>query len=121
MSDIEKEFFEAFAIEKTGCKTCVYGSKKWQDCKNEMGVACPEEKYTYPPITADIVLGLEEIIINKCYNLVLNKAEDDYPYQYETKDFFTDWYKTQEEALLSLCIGLKDEIQHEVRNLFNGQ
>ena len=108
---MEQEFFEAFGIEPK----IKYDEFNIDDEK----VLMPYQED--PPITPKIVLGLEEIIIDKYYNLTLNKSNDDYPYQYETRDLFTDWCKTQKEALLSLCIGYKDEIQPEVKELFNEQ
>ena len=120
MDNIEKEFFEAFSIKKV--RECELRN----ECFLGFAHTCHEcdiygQAYeVYPPITPEIVLKLEEIIIDKYFNLILNKAKDDYPYQYETKDLFTDWCKTKKEALLSLCIGYKDEIEDQVRNLFNG-
>lgn len=133
MNKIEQKFFKAFKIEpeiiyeynfnlsnnpkySTRAKYVVIDL-----CKQGYKVESVKIIKLYPTITPEIILRLEDIIINKYYNLILNKAEDDYPYQYETKDLFTDWCKTKEEALLSLCIGCKDEIQDQVKELFYGK
>ena len=125
MNKIEQEFFEAFGIGKTGCKTCTYGSKKWQDCKNEMGVGCPEQKYNYPPITSEIVLGLEEIITRQ-YELLLSRCGDDADYEYTLFDYeYSEIIKhfidnDRKIALLSLCTSVlsNNRIQDQVKALF---
>lgn len=111
MDKIEKEFFEAFGTEpKEPCKYG-YGCGHAKPC-------CPRKK-CLPPITADIILGLMQIILeyidkNNCETLHVNNGQ-----------FYFDFYSASgeniKECVLLLCIQIKNKIQTEVRNLFNGQ
>src|SRR5574344_1773949 len=84
-----------------------------------------EEKY--PPITPEIVLELIKIIADKGYSFKVFEAEDMFNngIKYITNaitDIKHDIYgrgKTIDQAVISLCIQLKDEIQDQVKALFN--
>ena len=136
---IEQEFFEAFGIPKMGCSRddnpCTYKSEKWNKCKNE-GMECQENEFNYPPITPEIVLGLEEIIIKnkKCCDLTIHfikhgyGANGGYLYTFlgylptsknDTQIKIIASGNTRKDALLKLCIQLKHELQSEVKELFN--
>lgn len=117
-TEIEKKFFETFGTGKIctyqiDYNPCVYKTNHI-GCKH-----CQIDKdyyWKYPPITAEKVLRLEEIILNKYENIQLNKAQDDYPYQYETKDLFTDWHKTKVEAISALLFGIYNDLTPQERN-----
>ena len=131
---IEQEFFKAFGIPKMGCSRddnpCTYKSEKWNKCKNE-GMECQENEFNYPPITPEIVLGLMKTIIklrdNEQNTLLIIKNNKDNKYSWvleeNTEDYnnFTteEEYNSLEDCILSLCIQLKDEIQAQVKELFN--
>jgi len=117
MDKIEKEFFEAFGTElKEPCKYS-YSCGHAKPC-------CPRKK-CLPPITADTVLRLEEIILDKYVDsLILTKIKDrtfEYRIGYSNQWSNIVQDDTRKNTLLKLCIELKDEIYNEVRNLFNGQ
>lgn len=112
-----EEFYKTFNIGKTReCSKryeCTYGVS--EHCEKNCNFTTP---LIYPPITPEIVLGLEEIIINK------------YDSTEVFKNAYTIWFtgtedalhvsgKTRQDALLKLCIQLKDEIQDQVRGIFN--
>ena len=129
MTELEQKFFEAFNIPKSGCSgTCTFHSKKWYECEKEMGVACPELKYSYPPITADIVLGLIGLMgRNTVLEITTNNYFDDddcdelkHSYIIRRtgfKDSFNE-FNTLKEAVLNMAIKCP-EIKDEVRGVFN--
>lgn len=126
-----KEFFEAFDIPKKTDK--LYG----------MNLCYPIEEY--PPITAEIREKLEEMILTE-YSHISHVQKYGYPImdKQNKKRVGTDWNyiyivevyagcdeldcqnydryegkgKTRQEALLNLCIDLKNEIYTEVKALF---
>lgn len=126
---MEQEFFEAFEIEpKRRFFQCKKGIDYYEDCElvcNECSEAIYQEKY--PPITPEIVLKLIKIIADKGYSFKVFEAEDMFNngIKYVTNaitDIKHDIYgrgKAIDEAVISLCIQLKDEIQDQVRALFN--
>ena len=117
-----KEFFEAFSIKKVReCELrdeCFLGFAHTCDKCDIYGQAYE----VYPPITSDIVLGLERIILDNQGNIIyLMELLDDYyclcgdDYQYPTNE---GRGTTRLNALLQLCIKLKHEISEEVKALF---
>jgi len=76
----------------------------------------------YPPITPEIVLGLENILIDKYKDITISKNQGGW-YHY-TADingkglWEVSGSKNRTEQLLSLSILLKDEISEEVLTLF---
>lgn len=114
-TEIEKELFGKYGVSKV--QRCSLDSDNCPFCFSHKCSECDvDDIMIYTPITADKVLRLEEIILNKYGNIQLNKAQDDYPYQYETKDLFTDWHKTKVEAISSLLFGVYDELTPQERN-----
>lgn len=134
----EQEFFEAFEIEAVRyyyveypfyiCKTkqeLINHIKQYKGSK----VLCGKTKvkqvtYNYPPITPEILLKLIKIIIKQYRDFCIR----DYlgaEYKAMCDNNWEDWEKegkdckTEEEAILSLCITIKDEIQDQVRGIFN--
>src|SRR5574344_736895 len=139
---MEQEFFEAFGIEPTMLCNCSY--KNLQEYRYEYGddvcehiddfefscKDCEKSKKSipyYPPITPEIVLKLIKVIADKGYSFKVFEAEDMFNngIKYITNaitDIKHDIYgrgKTIDEAVISLCIQLKDEIQDQVKALFN--
>ena len=135
-----KEFFEAFNLsEWTDCCTnedvgyCEYQTSNKctnRECWNNCNFAI--DGYFYPPITSDIVLGLEEIIIDKFGDIYWDKKaiHKDGHQMYRCKctlkndEIQAMWAigTTKKEALLDLCIYLKnDDIKYQVRELFNAK
>lgn len=116
MSDIEKEFFEAFGISKVqrcslDSNNCPFGfSHKCSECD-------VDDMKVYPPITSDIVLGLEEMILNKLDTIQYTKKGDNH-YYVECNEYvetYGTFGKTRKGSLLNLCIQLKSEIYEEVK------
>lgn len=106
----EQEFFEAFEIEGEWLNRF--------DWQNKTG----KRAYVYPKITPEIILGLEEIIAKKSSGLTLNFDKNGMcwylkDFGYETV-LGSGIFYSRIDALLSLCIQLKDEIQNEVKELF---
>lgn len=151
MSDIEKEFFEAMEIKPTMLCQCSFKNLKDYRYEYEYGddncehsddfeFSCKDcEKSIqniplYPPITSDIVLGLEEIILDKhkarysvsfSYNWNYNGRYYTCSYSanqcycpYDSKFKTSNPFNNKKDALLSLCVQLKDEISEEVKALF---
>ena len=135
-----KEFFEMFEIEPEIEEN--YCISNYDDCPISTQCCCPEnctkcdnyekEHEVYPPITSDIVLGLEEIILDKFELNVLKQKDTFNNIQYSyyihnyNSDELTDAYMeahrySRKDTLLYICIQLKDEIQYQVRALFNAR
>jgi len=124
-----KEFFEAFGIEPT--RKSYFCSFDYGDCPfdDRECETCSHYIYqtTAKPITPEIVLELEEIILDKYHELSIQKSSfisGKYKactkWNKSTIEF--DKYafgKTKEKAVLSLCIQLQPEIQTQVKELFN--
>lgn len=118
----EQEFFKCFGIEKKAYK------RKYE--LNFKTVKMPILKY--PKITPRIALRLEEIILDDKKHLYSTKLtyfktpnqkyrcnfNSDKAVGFGTLAVFGYEKKTKIEALLDLCIQLKDEIQNEVKELF---
>lgn len=116
---IEQEFFEAFGIEPK-CIT--------EEIGNILGFCNTAIKYIYPPITPEIVLGLIKIIISKDYvfniwetNMFTNNDKYIANASNSVRHDIYGRSNTFNDTILSLCIKLKDEIQDQVRELFNEQ
>lgn len=113
---IEQEFFEAFGIEP------VYYAINKEIVDHPLYI---KDVDLYPPITSEIVLKLEEIFIdfdrielvriNKIMNLKTMEETHEYIYVLDENTFTAD---NRKDALLLMCMELKDEIQEEVRGLF---
>ena len=109
-----KDFFECFGIEPEMQEGREYDSE---------GNVCSWYP-VYPTITAEIVLKLEEIILNKGTGIsYLNHDkgfEFRFSYAYKNFEYMTksSMGKTRQEALLNLCIQLKDSIKDKVKELF---
>ena len=113
MSDIEKEFFEAFGIEpKEPCKYG-YGCGHAKPC-------CPRKK-CLPPLTSDIVLGLSKILMDfgwlHCEKFTIDKYLTEFDND-ELKDKIQVVECNFEDCILKTCIKLKNEISKEVKALF---
>lgn len=127
----EERFYKAFGIEPTyksgycDCDTsafCPFSDDEIikPDCKD-----CGYWEIEELPrqITPEIILKLEEIILKKEYDLIYDfnpaigyclstgRYSINFPSAYECI--------TRIEALLEVCIQLKDEIQEEVKAVFN--
>ena len=84
------------------------------------------KKIIYPPIISDIVLGLEDIVMFKYGGISIRTNKEYYAYAstninkkiLEVKGVTCD---NRKEALLQLCIQLKDKISEEVKALFKCQ
>jgi len=126
MSEIEKKFFEAFGIEPKWDDCCTNN----QFCKDKYGTKCTDRQCwfecpygvdgnTYPPITSDIVLGLEEIMQKKG-GFWLDVTTNTECWQYTSKrpKKSSCWFNNKKYALLNLCVQLKHEISEEVKALF---
>lgn len=138
MSDIEKEFFEAFEVEKV--REC----ELRDECFLGFAHPCSEcdvygQAYeVYPPITSDIVLGLEEILFKSVFYDGIH-IHAPYDNEYNTKwSYQLTYYKggyytcgygdTRKEALLDQFMLImedsdveqeeKYEISEEVKELF---
>lgn len=144
---IEQEFFKTFGIEEY--RVCNHQRQHGfcamgKGCDNH---SCKENK-GYPPITPEIVLKLEEVLFNiNCSGVHMSrclghhKSENGmthchFEWGYEAFDLgdyfesedktYNDWHyesqnKDRTKALLSICIQLKDEIQEQVKAVFNEQ
>ena len=129
ITPIEQEFFEAFGIEKKEYKTCDAAETSPfcpfddADCDN-CGLHVTY-KTDYPSITPEIVLGLIKIIIHKGLEFGLSYSELHNTYFASKDDGNNSYLSCQEyslkDAILSLCINLKHELQSEVKELFNEQ
>ena len=124
MSDIEKEFFDAFGIERS---TCNFIKDNFccgcEIARDYLPSTCPKSEY--PPITSDIVLGLENILFFNCGDLTIKSKSNGVDYiSYEYNLYQTSKYnlntkaETREKSLLKLCIELKFDISEEVKALF---
>jgi hypothetical protein len=106
--NIEEQFFEAMGIEADNSETAYFTGR--------LGA--------YPTITDTIVLRLEDVI---CYKYGIFKKGysqvghgGTYKFGYSLPDKHLSCYgDTRLEALLRLCIQLKDEIREEVQDIFN--
>lgn len=132
ITPIEQEFFEAFGIEPIRCVTeslLTIGHKCEQDYddyvkrQKSKGLVNILE-FIYPPITPEIERKLEEIIIKKYFSFgyAFDEKVKFKWCAFYAKDIKTDevlcFGKTRQEALLNLCIQLKDEIKEEVKECF---
>lgn len=105
---MEKKFFEAFGIEKNICDFI----NEYGECKCAYGYINKKDKSNcqfanYPPITAEIILGLIEICCkfhhdNECCYLICG----------DNKEKII-------ERILKDCIEFQPEIQTQVQELFN--
>lgn len=155
---IEKEFFEAFKGINKLYSTWVdeysnsdyYPNYRYKTFKsyNEARNKMIDERWDfedgdfvkntidehYPPITPEIVLELEDILIKHTFayiNMEGRKIIENAPFGYIHKYGLYECHcgissthkigkgKTRIESLLNLCIQLKDEIQDPVKVLFN--
>jgi hypothetical protein len=138
---IEQEFFEAFGIEPTCERSCL-DCPDFETSKNGIEWAnrpCPNNceflsERNYPPITPEIVLGLMQIILEYIdkkneehvyhYFLTKYKVGNKYAFgmQHSENDEiigeYPEYGKTNEEAMLSLCLKLKDEIKEDIKKIF---
>ena len=118
---IEEEFFEAFGIEEVReCELrdeCFLGFAHTCDKCDIYGQAYE----VYPPITSDIVLELENIL-RKNGGFWLDVTTNTECWQYSSKRPKKSglWFDNKKDALLNICIQLKDNnnIKQDVRNLF---
>ena len=102
MSDIEKEFFEAFGVEPLHAECRAEIDKDYKCNKSNWDDAnCPCGHEYYPPITSDIVLGLSEIIW-KYYNKKIPSKNMD------------SWKNT----IIILAISISSDIKNQVKALF---
>ena len=135
---IEQEFFEAFGIDKTvpacdinrkiGDDGLCFFKPCYQPTKTK-NIYCEfYRQYAYPPITPEIVLGLEDVLIKEYPSVQYSKDIDEEIgscIELRACQFIRTPAnnkaigKTRKEALLRLCIQLKDEIQDQVKALFN--
>lgn len=70
-----------------------------------------------PPITPEIVLKLIKILLKSSNEFHINISKGEYGCD---QGFIGGFYQqTFEQSILSLCIEAKDEIQDQVRGLFN--
>ena len=147
---MEQEFFEAFGINKIDGHNCIPYNTIKNECEyiiNGFTDSCSNcehlEKH-YPPITPEIVLKLEEILLNTFQNFKYKTGIENNTYSngikgvigcfcsnkipFKGNNYFlgrADSYEwagigdNRLDALLNLCIQLKDEIQDQVRELFN--
>ena len=123
---MKKEFFEAFGIEPTikWLGNNFSSGKQWftYEIRDKFGNINETKKF-YPPITPEIVLGLEEIIRqNNKIKLELIFGSE-FVYRYELIREYGSIHnrishKSRKDALLKLCIQLKHELQSEVQQLF---
>ena len=118
---IEQEFFEAYKIRKI--RQC----ELRDECFMGFSHSCKEcdiygQAYeVYPPITPEIVLGLEEIIFSYGFKLYI---DDNKTYVYYLKNQYeVNYYdKNRITALLKVLIDIEWDINHNlVRELFNEQ
>lgn len=84
----------------------------------------------YPPITADIILDIENIILNHNYCLLGYKKENNfYTILSPLNDCGVDEayfricviQKSKEDCILKVAIKIKNEIKAEIQNLFKGE
>jgi hypothetical protein len=129
----DKEFFKEFDIEQLNCAKC-----KDKYCSgvglNRVPDHCSKYKQIY--ITAEIRERLEEILLNKFGHIHIWRTDGHETYgfsgNYEVGTKFilnnTSFEygcikeaKTRKDALLNLCIQLKDEIKEQVMEVFNAR
>ena len=130
MSDIEKEFFEAFGIEPSTCTLESLITKGFRSTqpfddytKNELALdRIKIIEYFYPPITSDIVLNLFKIILDNGKDLLFTRDTDNrYLVRKNVVMRELDWHSGNniQDIILSFCIEYKNELFDDVRALFN--
>jgi len=131
MSYIEKEFFEAFGIEPKqivkyelddGIYTAEindYMETADRSPINGKYVHFISQKDVYPTITANNILQLMNILINKLSHIEFSKPMGDYYFSSDDA-CITSSGNSMEECLLKSCTreDIKDEISEEVKALF---
>ena len=138
----EQKFFEAFGIEPTMLCNCSYknlqeyryeyGDDVLQEYRYEYGddvcehiddfeFSCKDCENYYPPITPEIVLGLEAIVmlVNDDYNFSVEQFSDESRFLFCDKKVILENENNLKDCILSSCIQLKYEIKDQVRALFN--
>lgn len=71
-----------------------------------------EERRFYPPLTADKVIALEEVVISvfTCFKPSKSALGG---YRYSAEIFFTNFYETRHEALANLLIKLYEHFDEQ--------
>jgi hypothetical protein len=133
MSDIEKEFFEAFGIEPNIQNDYCYWEckdpkKQFKPCKKKSCEHFKSGYKTYPLITSDIVLGLEEIAMQAIWLYGGDRLI--YTNENGLHKYFAENYSdkvllkgdNKKEALLKFFLHgyaiRKEDVQNKVKALF---
>lgn len=126
---IEQEFYEAFGIEPKPMYWCKkYDETMIADCRypnrDKECLTCEQhyiKEQIYPPITSKTVLNLIKIILDCDIDILIAKDENGYIARKNIMSYSMHWVVDGNfnNTVLKLCIQLKDEIQDQVKALFN--
>lgn len=128
---IEQEFFEVFGIAKIKCDYTCKEDIIWDSANNPNHdcLNCDGKNTSYQPITAEIVLKLEEIL-SRCGGIdyyesfnFMGTKKSGYRYYKSNRNYRLNIKESTAEsradALCGILIQFKDEIQDQVKELFN--